>query len=113
MLINIDDDSKQYLTINTHRGLFVYNRIAFGVLSAPAIFQLVIENLLASIPHTVVYLDNILVTGVSEEEHQENVKDVLHWLAEAGLRLKKEKCNFSVENVEYLGHRITKDGLQP
>ena len=36
----IDDDSKQYLTINTHRGLFIYNRLAFGVSSAPAIFNL-------------------------------------------------------------------------
>ena len=45
----IDDDSKQYLTLNTQRGLFVYNRLAFGVSSE--IFQRVIENLLAGIPH--------------------------------------------------------------
>ena len=75
--IIIDDDSKQYLTIKTHRGLFVYNRMAFGVSSASAIFQRVIENLLPGIPHTVVYLDVILVTGVSEEDHQANMKEAL------------------------------------
>jgi len=42
----------------------------------------VIENLLAGILHTVVYLDDILVTGVSEEEHKENVKGVPQRLAE-------------------------------
>ena len=103
--ILIDDDSKQYLTINTHRGLFVYNRLAFGV-SASAIFQRAIGNLLAGVPRTVVYLDDILATGASEEEHQTNMKEVLRRLVEAGLRLKKDKCNFGVVAVEYLGHRI-------
>ena len=56
--ILIDDDSKQYLKINTHRGLFVYKRLAFGVSSAPAIYQRVIENLLAGVPQTVVCLDD-------------------------------------------------------
>ena len=109
--ILIDDDSKQYLTINTHRGLFVYNRLAFGVSSAPVLFQRVIENLLAGIPHTFVYLDNNLVTGVSEVEHQANRKEVPWRLAEACLRLKKNKCSFCVAAVDYLGHRITNDGL--
>ena len=103
--ILIDDDSKQYLTINTHRGVFVYNRLTFGV-SASAIFQQAIGNLLAGVPHTVVYLDDILATGASEEEHQTNLKEVLRRLVEAGLRLKKDKCNFGVVAVEYLGHRI-------
>ena len=47
----------------------------------------------------------------SEEEHQANLKEVLRRLAEAGLPLKKDKCNFGVAAVEYLGHRISKDGL--
>ena len=93
--ILIDDDSKQYL----HRGLFIYNRLAFGVSLVSAIFQRVIEKLLPGIPHTV-YLDDILVTGVTKREHQANVKDVLRRLEEAGLRLKKDKCNFSVEAME-------------
>ena len=85
--ILIDDDSKHYLTINTHRGLFVSSRLAFGVSSAPPIFQQVIKNLLAGVPQTVVYLDDILVTGASEEEHKATPKEVLRRLAEAGLPL--------------------------
>ena len=109
--ILIDDDSKQYLTINTHRGLFVYNRPAFEVSSAPAIFLWVIKNLLADVHHIVVYLDDILVTGASEGEHQAKLKEVLRRLTEAAIRLKKDKCNFGVAVVEYLGHRMRKDGL--
>ena len=66
-----------------------------------------IENLLAGILHTVVYLDDISVTGVSEEEYKANVKEVLRRLAEAGLRLRKGKCNDGVEAMTYLGNRIS------
>ena len=58
-----------------------------------------------------VYLDDILVNGASQEEHQANLKEVLRRLAEAGLHLKKDKCNFGVAVVEYIGHQISKDGL--
>ena len=66
----IADNSKQYLTVNTHRRLFVYNHLAFGVSSAHAIFQRVIKNVLVRIPRAVVYLDDILATGASDEEVQ-------------------------------------------
>ncbi|XP_014673257.1 PREDICTED: uncharacterized protein K02A2.6-like [Priapulus caudatus] len=109
--IELDERSKQYTTINTHRGLFVYSRLAFGISSAPAIFQRVIENLLAGIPRTAVYLDDILVSGASKEKHQANLEEVLQRLAETGLRLRKNKCCFGMTSVQYLGHQISKDGL--
>ena len=52
-----------------------------------------------------------MVTGASDEEHQANLKEVLRRLAEADLRLKTDKCNFSLATVKYIGHRISKDGL--
>ena len=54
-----DDQSKEMLTINTHKGLFVYNRLPFGVSSAPGIFQHTMESLLQGIPHVLAYLDDI------------------------------------------------------
>ena len=53
-----------------------------------------------------VYLDDILVTGASQEEHMSNLKKVLSLLREAGLRLYKGKCEFMVSSVKYLGHVI-------
>ena len=61
--IALEKDSRQYVTINTHRGLYQYNRLPFGVHTAPAIFQRAMEGILRGVPCTVVYIDDILVTG--------------------------------------------------
>ena len=81
--------------------------------SAPGIFQCTMENLLQGVPHTVVYLDDILITGRTEEEHLRNLTEVLKRLREAGLKLKRNKCFFLAKSVVYLGHTIDADGLHP
>ena len=87
----VDENSKEFLTINTHKGLFRYNRLPYGVASAPYIFQRTMEGLLQGIPSTGVLLDNILITGPSTEEHLDIIEKVLRRLSEAGLRLKAVK----------------------
>ena len=90
--VKIDDASKKYTTINTHKGLFQYERLPFGISSAPAIFQRSMENLLQVLPSTCVYQDDILVTGDNEQNHLQNFKNVLDRLQSAWLTLKKSKC---------------------
>lgn len=92
--MELDDEAKQYTTINTHKGLFQYNRVPYGIKSAPIIFQRQMEILLKDIPHTVIFLDNILVTGIDEEEHRANLNEVLKRLQSHGLREKFKKCVF-------------------
>ena len=111
--IPLDEQSKEYTTINTHKGLYCYNRLPFGVASAPSIFQRTMENILQGIGHVSVYLDDILVTGATEQEHLENLDTVLSRLETAGMRLKRNKCAFLLSAVEYLGHKISAKGLQP
>lgn len=60
-----------------------------------------------------VYLDDVLISGKSPQEHLRNLEEVLSRLEEAELRLQKEKCAFLLPEVEYLGHKICHDGLQP
>ena len=105
--------SKEYMTINTHRGLYQFNRLPFGVASAPAIFQRSLEILLRDLPGLFVYLDDILITGSTLAEHLANLEGVLKRLSEAGLRLNKEKCAFFLEQIEYLGHMIDAQGVNP
>ena len=109
----LDSDSRPYTTINTHRGLFRYTCLPFGVSAAPVIFQCTMELLLGGLPNVCIYLDDILVTGESEEAHLHNLEGVLERLETAGIRLKREKCAFMLARVDYLGHSILAEGIQP
>ena len=107
------DESKQYVVINTQKGLFRYTRLPFGVSSAPGIFQRVMENVLQGIPNVIVYLDDILLSSPTESDHLQLLNQVLDRLDKAGLRAWKEKCQFFVPSVSYLGHKIDGEGLHP
>ena len=72
-----------------------------------------IEFILSGIPGVVVYIDDVLVTGKSEEEHLSALEQVLCRIIEPGLRLTKDKCVFLAPSIVYLGHQIDSDGLQP
>ncbi|XP_038069821.1 uncharacterized protein K02A2.6-like [Patiria miniata] len=111
--IELDPSARKYTTINTHRGLFQYTRLPFGIASAPALFQRTMESLLADIPMCRPYLDDIIVTGKNDEEHLASLKAVLSRLEENGLRVKQEKCTFLQPSIEYLGHGLNKDGKSP
>ena len=65
----LEEESKKYTMINSSRGLFKYNRLCFGISSAPGIFQRAIEDLLRNIPGVFCYLDDVLLTADTEEEH--------------------------------------------
>ena len=110
--IQLDPDSRKYVTINTHKGLFTYNRLPFGVASAPSIFQRVMELVLQGIQGVCVYIDDIHVTGQDDQEHLEHLEEVLRRLKEAGMRLKSEKCEYLRLSVDYLGHTISSEGLR-
>ena len=109
----LDDNSKELVTINTHKGLFQYNRLPFGVSSAPAVFQRYMESLFQGCKGVAIYLDDILVTGSTVEDHLANLDKVLSILATAGLKLNKAKCAFLLPKVEYLGHLIDGNGIHP
>ena len=81
----LDDALKELVTINTHRGLYRYNRLPYGVSSAPGIFQRTMESLLNGISYTGILLDNILISGLMGEEHLQNLEEVMKRLSEAGL----------------------------
>lgn len=109
--MEVEEDSKQFLTLSTHKGLFQQNRLVFGITTAPAIWQAAIEQVLQGLPGVQVYLDDILVTGRTKEEHLKNLDQVLTRLRERGLKLKKEKCDFVRDSLEFLGHVIDAKGV--
>ena len=84
----------------------------FVVSSAPSVFQRTMDNLQGQ-KNVVVYIDDILITGQTEEEHLHTLNEVLTKLENARMHLKREKCIFMVPQVEYLVHTISKEGLCP
>ena len=71
------------------------------------------ENLLYNIPYVIVRVGDILVSGANDNDHLRNLEEVLKRFAEAELGLKKGKCVFKESQVTYLGHRVSKEGIQP
>ena len=111
--IVLDDESKKVETLNIHKGLYQVNRLPFGVASAPSMFQRIMESILQGLPDVSVYIDDILVTGKTPQEHLCKLDVVLTRLEEVGLRLKKEKCVFLLPVVEYLSYKVSARGIQP
>ena len=109
----LDEESQKLCTLNTHRGLYQYRRMPFGIASAPALFQKTMDSVLQGIKHVVCYIDDILVTGSNESEHLRNLEQVFDRLKEHGIRLRKDTCVFLSHSVDFLGHRIDAEGIHP
>lgn len=92
-----------------HRGLYRYTRLPFGIASAPAQFQKIMDGTLQGVPKTMCY---ILVTGSEDSEHLRNLEEVLSRLQAHGVRMKRNKCFFLQPSVEYLGHLVDAVGLR-
>lgn len=111
--MTFDEESRKFTTINTHKGLFQYNRLPFGISSAPGIFQRTMENLLQGIPHVIIRMDDIHISGKDDNDHLSNLEAVLKRLSAAGLRLRHEKCFFMVPEVTYCGYVINGSAIKP
>lgn len=74
--LELETESRKYTTINTHRGLFQYNRLAYGISSASGIFQRIMENIVQGISQVVVRIYDILVTGTDRSDHLRNLASV-------------------------------------
>ncbi|KAK6319814.1 hypothetical protein J4Q44_G00089210 [Coregonus suidteri] len=111
--LKLDPESEQYLTINKHKGLFRFNRLAYGISTAPAIFQHRMDQISDGIDNVVCFMDDILVSAPTIEEHLVVLDKVMSRLEKNGGRMKRCKCKFLQDSVEYLGYKIDEQGLHP
>ena len=94
-------------------GKYQFNRVPFGLAQAPAYFQKLINDVLKGCSFAMGYLDDIIIYSRSEKEHLEHLEEIFTRLKTAGLKLKLEKCCFFKKHIQYLGHLISADGIQP
>ena len=111
--VPLDPTSAPLTTFITPFGRFHFNRLPFGITSAPEIFRQRISDLLDSIPHVLVFMDDILVFGSTEAEHDTTLAAVKKALADAHVVLNPTKCHIKQKSVKFLGHVISADGITP
>lgn len=94
-------------------GLFEWVVLPFGLKNAPSVFQRLMNNVLAEFidKFVIVYLDDILIFSDSEDEHAEHVEAVLAALKTADLWLNGKKCEFGADAVDFVGHRVSSEGI--
>jgi transposase InsO family protein len=112
--IRIREGDEWKTAFRTKYGHFEYLIMPFGLTNAPASFQRFINEVLGDILDifVIAYLDDILIFSKTKEQHIEHVNAVLQKLLDAKIQLRLKKCEFHVQETDFLGHRITQEGIQ-
>ena len=111
--IRLAEESTRLTTFNTPFGRFKFERLPFGLVSAPEIFQRAMTEMFEDIEKCEVIVDDLLVWGKSVEEHDLTLEKVLQRAEEMNLRFNEEKCKFHKQEVTYVGHVFGTDGFRP
>ena len=104
-------DSRLLTTFITPQGRFCFNRLPFGISSAPEVFQRAMSRILDGIPGVVCHMDDVLIHAPNKAEHDATVHTVLKRLEQAGVTL-NDKCEFSQSSIKFLGHVIDETGIK-
>lgn len=111
--IELAPESRSITTFVTPDGLFRFKRLFFGIRCAPEMFQRIMQDLLRDIKNVRVFFDDIIIFSKTYSDHKIHVQQVLECLEKNGLTINVEKSIFGVKEIEFLGHRISKNVVQP
>ena len=103
----------QHCTFITPFGRFHFQRLPFGINSAPEHFQRVMAEVIEGLDGVVCHIDDLLVWGKDQEQHDARLHALLKKLEQAGVTLNVDKCELSRSEVVFLGHVITSTGIRP
>ena len=104
--------SRLLTTFITPFGRYCFNVLPFGITSAPELFQRRMSLLLNGMPGVVCLMDDVLIFGKSQAEHDARLEAVLKCLVSAGVTLNPDKCEFSKSELKFLGHIVNSHGVQ-
>ena len=110
--IPLAKESRLLTTFITPSGRYCFNKLLFGISSAPELFQKRMSKILAGLDGMVCQMDDVLIFGANQVEHDTRLTAALEQLEEAGVTLNPEKCKFSQTTVKFLGHLIDERGIR-
>lgn len=111
--IPMAEEDRQKTAIITPFGLFEYKRMPFGLRNSAQTFQRFIDEVTRGLKGVYAYVDDILVASVSHSEHLVHLRELFCRLQDYGLIVSKEKCVFGLEELDFLGHKVSKAGIEP
>ena len=112
--VELTDDSKDCTAFTVNFQKYNFTKLPFGYKNAPSVFQSIMCRVLQELLGKLcfVFLDDILIFSKNINDHLKDVEKVLSNLRAANLKLKLEKCVFFKDNIKFLGHSISKEGIQ-
>ena len=110
--IPLDASAQAATTFITPFGRYQYHRLPMGVSLAPEIYQRKMNELLGDLDGVICSMDDVLVFGPDQASHDKRLRDVLERISKSGLKLNKAKCSFRQEEVTFLGHVLTGQGIK-
>ena len=111
--IPLSQESSRVTTFITPFGRYAFNRVPMGISLGPEAFQQKMKETLAGLDGCEAIMDDTIVYGKTEQEHDSRLKKVLARVRKSGLKLNKAKCHFKQKQVKFFGHIISEDGIQP
>lgn len=109
----VSDQTQQMLGLSTIKGLFVYQRLPFGVKPAASIFQSAMDKILEGLENVQAYIDDVLMWGKTPQDLSKTMTLVFERLKKFNVKVNLEKCKFIVKEVKYLGHILCSEGVKP
>ena len=109
--IALEKSSRAKTTFVTPFGKYEFLMVPFGLAQAPAYFLLLMNKVLKGLKFAMTYLDDIIIFSQDELQHLEHLEVVFSHLQEAGLKMKRSKCDFFKSEIHYLGHLISPEGI--
>ena len=111
--LKLSEESSLLTTFNTPFGRYRFHRLPFGLVSSQDEFQRKMDEVFEGIPGVTVLVDDILITGSTREEHDENLKAALQRATERNLKFNPDKMTIAATEVKYFGHIMSAEGLKP
>ena len=111
--VPIREEDVAKMAIATPFGLFEFTQMPFGLKNAAQTFQRPMDHVTSQLREVFVYIDDVLVASASAEQHEHDLRQLFSALRRFLLVLNASKCEFGVREIEFLGHRVSAQGIRP